>query len=197
MAETVRWQDKLKGAFDLTFLFGRGILPFEKDPSKKAGLQSLWIPILLLPLSFIAEYFWPGEGLEKQTLQTRYLIIAEGAVLNFAGGLALLWVATRAFDRRDRFWITFQAGNWTSIPLTILSLPLLLLAVEQWYPRAQMDHVFNIVTYYGFVVGACVYFRGLKIWWGFGGFLASVAIFIGQNIQNLLFWVNGVPIKWW
>ncbi len=197
MAETVTWKEKLRGAFDLVFLFGRGIVPFERDPSKKAGLQSLWIPILFFPLSFIFAYYWPPEGLETQPMRTVMIINGFSYIFGFAGEIALLYIAVLAFNRRDRFWIAFQAGNWIGLPMTLLSMPFFLLALGHWYPRAQMDHLFTVITYYGVIVSACINYRGLKISWEFAGFLACLGVFLGQQLWNLLFWMNGVPIKWW
>jgi len=188
--------DKLKGAFDLTFLFGRGIVPFENDPSRAAGLKSLWICVALLPLDFICPYYFPPEGLDKQPMRVVMTISLASQILGMVLGTLLLWVAAIAFNRRDRFWLTFQALNWSSVPMTIISLPIFLLAVNHWYPRSNMEHVFTIITYYGVIVNGCVLYRGLKIDWMFAGFLACMGIFIGQQIWNLLFWLNGVPINW-
>lgn len=193
----VSWKEKLRGSFDLIFMFGRGIAPFEKDNSKAAALQSLWIPALFFPLSFYFAYTWPPEGLEHQPMRTVMIINGASYIIGFVAGLGLLWVAAMAFNRRDRFWLTFQAGNWIGIPLSLVSLPFFILAVAGWYPRAQMDHVFTVITYYGVFVNACVFFRGLKIDWAFGGFLACLGVFIGQQVWNLLFWLNDVPIKWY
>jgi len=196
MTDAIKWTDKLKGAFELVFLFGRGIVPFEKDPGKAAGLRSILIPLALLPLSLYCAYVWPPKDLNEQSMQTVQSIVALSTVLGFFSGLGILWLATIVFDKRDRFWITLQASNWTGIPLSLISSPFLIAALMHWYPRAQMDNVFMLITYYGVLVNACVTFRGLKIDWMMGGFLACMGIFVGQQIWNGLFWLFDVPINW-
>ena len=197
MTDTVKWTDKLKGAFELIFLFGRGMVPFEKDPSRAAGLRSLWIPIALFPVSLYCAYLWPPKDLVEQKMETILSITALSTVLGFFAGLGILWLSTVVFDRRDRFWITFQATNWTGLALSLVGAPLYIAALSGWYPRVQMDNVFIMLGYYGMIfVSGCVAFRGLKIDWMMGGFLACLGIFVGQQIWNLLFWLHGVPISW-
>jgi hypothetical protein len=197
MTDTIKWTDKLKGAFELVFMFGRGIAPFEKDPSKAAGLRSIWIPIVLMPLGQYCAYLWPSKDLAEQPMQTVQSIVALCTVVGFFAGLGILWLATVVFDRRDRFWVTFQATNWTGLAMSLVSLPFYLVALSGWYPHAQMDNVFLLLTYYGaLLVSGCVAFRGLKIDWMMGGFLATLGIIIGQQIQNAMFWLFDVPINW-
>jgi hypothetical protein len=189
------WKEKLKGGFDLVFLFGRGIKPFEIG-GKKEALRSLWIPVFFFPLSLLSAWLYPPQGLEDQPASTVLAIIAESSVVMFFAGWALLWLFAVVMERRDRFWVTFHAGNWIGIPMSIISLPFLMLAIMEVYPRAQMDRVLTIITYYGVVVGACIAFRGLKIGWEWAGFFSCMGVFISQQIWNLAFWANGVPIKW-
>lgn len=196
MTDTIKWTDKLKGAFELIFLFGRGIQPFEKDPGKAAGLRSLWIWGAMVPVSQYCAYLWPPKDLYEQPIQTVQAITALSTVLGLFSGLGILWLATVVFDRRDRFWITFQATVWTGVAISLVSLPIYIAALCGWYPRAQMDNVFIMIGFYGVLVNGCVAFRGLKIDWMMGGFLAGLGIFVGQQIWNGLFLLFDVPINW-
>ena len=56
-------KDKLKGGLDLMLLFGKGIKPFEKDPSKAAAIRSLWIPVILYPIVPLLAWFYPPIGM--------------------------------------------------------------------------------------------------------------------------------------
>jgi hypothetical protein len=192
----VKWTDKLKGAFVLTFLFGHGIKPFEADPSKGAALRSLWIQALLLPASIASAYVWPPKDLVEQPMQTVQSIVVLSYVVGFFAGLALFYLAAVVFDRKERFWLTFSASNWTALTQSLVSLPFLFAAIYGWYPRPDMDNVFMMLTYYGVLVSGCVAYRGLKIDWEWAGFLVCMGIFVSQQIWNLLFWLHGVPINW-
>ena len=104
---------------------------------------------------------------------------------------------TLTFSTRERFWVTFQASNWTGIPMLLLTLPFIYLGVANVYPREQMMKVLSIVGAYGYLfVEACVLFRGLKISWEFAGMLVCLEYVVGTQIWHLMFFLNGVPIVW-
>lgn len=195
MTEKVTWQQKLKGAFDLLFLFGRGIDPFEKQNNKTDGIKSLWIPVVLFPLGLIGAWLRPPAGLETVPRLNCVLTVAAQGIIGTVAGIGILWMAAVMMDRRNRFWIPFQAFNWVGLPLAIICVPFLILALMGWYPREIMDRVFTVFLYYSFIVGACIYYRGLKISWELAGFFACLGILVGQLTQNALFTLNGVPIR--
>ena len=188
------WKTKLKGSFDLLFLFGNGIKPFEADNNKKAGLQSLWIPVIFFPLGLASAWLWPPADLVNVPKLNILLTQTAETIVDTGLGILIMWLASIALDRRDRFWIVFQASNWVGIPLSLLSAPFLFLALMDWYPREVMDRIFTVILYYGFIVNACIFFRGLKINWELAGFLACLGIVVGQLVQNCADWINGVPI---
>jgi hypothetical protein len=190
-AVTVR--EKLKGAFDLVFLFGRGIEPFEKDNTREAGLKSLWICVFLFPFGLLSAWFSPPEDLATVPKPQILITLTGETIVGTIVGILVLWLAAIALDRRDRFWIAFQAGNWIGLPLSILSSPFAVLAAAGWYPHEKMDSIFTIITCYGFLVGACAVYRGLKIGWELAGFLACFGYIIGKAIQDIADTINGVP----
>ncbi len=187
-------REKIKGSFDLVFLFGRGIEPFEKDPSMKAGLKSLWICAILFPFGLISAWLSPPEDLRNLPKPQILLTLTVETIVGTAVGFGILWLAAVALDRRDRIWITFQAGNWIGIPLSIISAPFAILAAAGWYPAQKMDSIFTILLCYSFLVSACVAYRGLKIGWELAGFLACFGYVIGKAIQDLADTINGVPL---
>ena len=105
--------------------------------------------------------------------------------------LVLVELFAVVMDRKDRFWLWFQVGNWMTIPATVIGAPLVAIAASGHYPRADMDHILSLFLYYGMIVSGCVTFRSLKIGWEMAGFFACMSIFIGQQIWNLMFWLNG------
>jgi hypothetical protein len=189
----VTFKQKLKGSFDLVFLFGRGIEPFERDNTRSAGLKSLWVPAVLFPFGLLSAWLSPPEDLRAVPKLQMLLTLTGETIVGTIVGIVVLWLAAVALDRRDRFWIAFQAGNWIGLPLSILSVPFPLLAAAGWYPAEKMDSIFTIITCYGFLVGACVVYRGLKIGWELAGFLACFGYVLGKAIQDLADTLNGVP----
>jgi hypothetical protein len=195
MAMTVSLKEKLKASFDLVFLFGQGIKPFEKDPSREAGLKSLWVLVVLFPFNLASAWLWPPADLN--TLPKGQVILTElgETVVQLPLSILLMWLAAIALDRRDRFWIVFQAGNWINIPLSVISAPFIALGLMEWHSHEVMDRVFTVFTYYSFIVSACVYYRGYKTNWELAAFIACFGIAIGQLVQNCADWLNGVPIR--
>jgi hypothetical protein len=174
-------------------MFGRGIEPFERDNSKSAGLKSLWICAIIFPFSAVANWFYPPEDLAKVPKLQVLLTMTCETIVGMIVGAIILWLAAIALDRRDRFWITFQAGIWVGIPLSLIGAPFAVLAAMGWYPREKMDSIFTILLCYSFLVSACVYYRGLKTNWELAGFLACFGYVIGKAIQDIADTLNGVP----
>lgn len=189
--------EKLKGTFDLLLLFGRGIKPFEKEGTFRDAMMSLWIPVLMTPLNFLAAYIHRPEGLEEVSYGTVAIITGGMGVLGFIAGTLLSYLFAVAMDRKDRFWLWFQAGNWMILPFNIIVTPVLAIAAADIFEKAEMDRVLTAITYYGVIVSGCVAFRALKIGWEMAGFFACMMVFSMQQIWNLMFWLNGVPIKWY
>lgn len=186
-------KSKLKGSFDLVFLFGRGIEPFEQDNTKRAGLYSLWICAFSFLISLAAAWLWPPQDLATVAKPQVVLTMIGETIVGTIISVLVLWLAAIALDRKDRFWIAFQAGNWVAIPLNLIGAPFVLLAVAEWYPREKMDSIFTILQCYTFIVSACIYYRGLKINWELAGFLACFGYVIGKAIQDFADTLNGVP----
>jgi hypothetical protein len=195
MADKVTWKQKLKGAFDLVFLFGRGIEPFEKQNNKSDALKSLWIPVVIFPLGLISAWLWPPPELVTLPKTTMLLTVTAEGIAGTIASFGIIWLAAVSLGKKDRFWVAFQAFNWIAVPLSMITTPFLFLALMEWYPREVMDRIFTVTLYYGILVSACVLYRGLRIFWEFAGFFVCVGVFAGQMIQNIGCWINGVPIR--
>jgi hypothetical protein len=143
----------------------------------------------------LSAWLWPPADLN--TLPKSQVILTElgETLVQFPLGMLILWLAAIALDRRDRFWIAFQAGNWVNIPLNIIAAPFIFLALASWYPHEVMDRIFTVFTYYTYIVGACINYRGLKTNWELAVFISCFGIAIGQLVQNCADWLNGVPIR--
>lgn len=189
-------KQKIIGTFELFLLFGRGIKPFEKEATKFHALRSLWLPIAATPLAFYSAYLHPAQGLEKEPYSTVASVLAGHIVLSFIVGTGLAYLFCLAFDRRDRFWLWFHTANWMIVPNTIVAIPIVALAVLGHHEREVMDRAFSVVLYYGVIVNACVAFRAFKVDWTLAGFFACMSIYAAQQVWNLMFWLNDVPIRW-
>ena len=119
------------------------------------------------------------------------IVIAGQTVFGTILGLAIGYLFALVMDRKNRFWLWFQVGNWMTIPNTIIGIPVIAIAATGHYPRADMDNIMTLLTYYNVVVGGCITFRALKIGWEMAGFFACMSVFVGQQVWNIMFWLNG------
>jgi len=186
---------KLRGAFDLLFLFGRGIHAFAG--TKRGALRSLVIPAALFFLALPFSYFYPPKGMETGYPYSQVLMtVVLQFVLSFASSLVLVAALAKGFNRLGRFWLFLEAGNWTGIASFAVTAPLLLAAVCGWLPRAEMDRIFVIVQCYLYVVTGGIVFRSFRINWQLAGAVAVIILFADQTAWNILFKLQGIPQPW-
>jgi hypothetical protein len=186
---------KLTGAFDLLFLFGRGIHAF--SGARRAALRSLLIPAALFPLTLPFTYFYPPKGMESGYPYSQILAtVVVQAALSLIFSLALVALLARAFNRLNKFWLFLEAGNWTALAMFGISLPLLLAAACGWLPREEMDRIFVIVQCYFYVVTGCIVFRSFRLNWQLSVFITIAILFADQTAWDLLFRLQGIPRPW-
>lgn len=191
-------KEKIKGGFDLIFLFGRGIKPFEAEGTKQHAIKSLLIPLFMYPLAPLMAYFYPPQGMHDGTYAYGqiFMTVTAAYVLGFLVSVGLLWLFAFWLKQMDRFWLFIQASNWVSIPMLILTLPIAFMMVFDVMPREEMDRIAVIVTCYSFIVSACIAFRSFKIPWELAGFLACMTLFANQQVWNALFQFQDIPLVW-
>jgi len=189
--------DKVKGAFNLVFFFGRGIKPFEADDTRAAALKSLWITAALYPLAVVASWLHPAKGLEHLGRTDLFII----TTAEYVGSIFLCngaaWLFAYALRVEKRFWLFFQASNWTGIPSTILSAPFLALAMfHTGIDATHMNRILTLVAIYFAMASSCVAFRAFKINWELSVFIATLMMLCEQIIENTMFRLYHIPIDW-
>jgi hypothetical protein len=193
--DSVEIKRKLAGAFDLLLLFGRGIDAF--SGSRRAALLSLIIPFALLPIDLVSCVFYPPKGMEAgfsphQVLMTILLQGVVSTVISLALVVVLAWM----LNKLDRFWLSFEAGNWVGLAAFIVTLPLAIAALAGWIPREEMDRISVIIQCYLYIVTACIFFRSFQINWQLAGFMAITTLFADQTAWHLLYRLQGIADPW-
>jgi hypothetical protein len=189
---------KIKGSFDLALLFGRGIRAFEGEGTRAAALRSLWIPAALFPLALVVAAYYPPYGMHEggySFLQVA-LTVTGAYVLGIVLTMGFGWAFAHALGQRARFWLYFQASNWVSIPLSLLSLPVAFMMVSGALPREEMDSILGIVTCYGVLVAGCVAYRSFRVPWELAGALACLSLFVSQQSWNMVYYVQNIGLIW-
>lgn len=189
------FKNKITGAFDLLFLFGRGIKKF--SGTKEEAVASLVFPLMLFPCSLVFVYFYPPKGMEAgygfgQIAATVTVL----SVLTFIFSNALVWWMSRLLGKADKFWLFFSASNWVSAAFFVVTIPFMLAAVAGITGREEMDRIFVLASAYSYVVTACIAWRAFSLNWQLAGFIAIVTLFVGQELWHLTYWVQGIPIPW-
>jgi len=189
---------KIKGGFDLVLLFGKGIKPFAENPTKEAALKSMWIPVLLYPLVPLLAWFYPPLGMHDAVYPYSQIFFNVTAfyVLSFVVSAGIVWLFGYWLKQEEGFWLWLQAHNWVAIPKLIICLPVAAAMIFDWMPREQLDRISMIMTLYGFLVGACIVFRSYKINWELAGSLACMTLFANQQVWNLLYRLQDIPLVW-
>ncbi len=191
----MRNKAKLKGAFDLLFLFGRGIHSF--SGTKRDAIRSLTIPFVLFPVTLFFSVFYPPKGMETGYSDSQILtIVFLQVVLSFVFSMAAVFLLACSFKKPDKFWLFLEAINWTGLAIFLVTLPLVNAAVFNWIPREEMDRIFVIAQCFFYVVTACIIFRAFQLNWQLSGFMAIVILFIDQTTLDVLFMLQGVPKPW-
>lgn len=194
------YAQKLRGSFDLALLFGRGIRAFEGngEGTKQAALRSLWIPVLLYPFTMWLSYYYPPYGMhEGEYAYTQIAMTVTGAyVLGIAATMAFGLVFAHVLGQRERFWTYFQASNWVSLPLSLLTVPVALMMVFDIMPREEMDRIVGIITLYSVIVAGCIAYRSFRVPWELAGALACLSLFVNQQAWNVMFYMQDINLVW-
>lgn len=189
---------KLKGSFDLTLLFGRGIRAFEDEGTREAALRSLWIPAVLYPFALLVAAYYPPYGMhEGDYSYGQIALTVTGAYLLGIGlTMGFGWIFAHALGQRPRFWLYFQASNWVTIPLSLLTMPVALMMIFDIMPREEMDRIVAIVTCYSVLVAGCVAYRSSRVPWELAGALACLSLFVNQQAWNVMYYMQNIDLVW-
>lgn len=186
---------KLKGAFDLLFLFGGGIHAF--SGSKRDVIYSLVIPILLFPVTLFFSIFYPPKGMEVNYPDSQILVtVFLYTIFSFMFSIAAVFLLARAFNKSGKILLFLETVNWVGAAFFLVTLPLTLAAVFNWILREEMDRIFVITQCFFYVIIAHVVFRVFQLNWQLSGFIAISVLFVDQTTWDVLFAVQGIPKPW-
>lgn len=186
---------KLKAGFDLFFLFGRGIDSF--TGSKPAALRSCLIPVALFPVALLFGAAFPPKGMETgYPLGQILFTVGTHYILSFFLSLLLVWAIVKPLGAAAKFWLFLEASNWVGLAASLISIPLMVMAVAEWIPRMEMDRVFALFTIYSCVVTACLAYRSFRLNWQLAGLIAVLTHFANQETLNTLYALQHIPKAW-
>lgn len=190
--------EKIKGSFDLVFLYGRGIKPFEAEGTRQAALRSLWIPVLMYPFIPFVTWFYPPHGMHEGGYTYGQMVYTSTIVylIGFALTTGLAWSFSYVLGRRDKFWLYFQASNWASIGYTVVTLPVMALMVFDVMPREELHRISVIATCYGFIVTGCIAYRAFRVPWELAGSLACLTLALSHEAWKIVYHFQNIEAVW-
>ena len=188
----MRNKTKLKGAFDLFFLFGRGIHAF--SGSKRDAIFSLVIPCVVFSITLLFSAFHLPKVMEEgysnsQILTTIFLHF----IISFVFSLVIIFLLASVFKKSDKFWLFLEAYNWTGLVIFLATIPLAQVAFFNWLPREEMDGIFVIAQFFFYLVTASIIFHSFQLNWQLSGFMAIAILFVYQTMWDILFMLQGIP----
>ncbi len=186
---------KLRGAFDLALLFGRGIKAFSGD--MPAALKSFLIPLLLFPFSLALSALYPPRHLHEGFGLMQVLgVSALQSMLSFTSFTVLTYFFAMAVDRKKEVLLFFEANNWTGLVGFLMTLPFFALAIFGSMGRDEMDYAFIMVFVYFSIVTACIAYSALRLNWQLAGFIGCLAVVGDQTSWQILMQVFDIPYTW-
>lgn len=189
---TVR--SKLAGAFDLMFLFSRGLDRF--SGTKQEALLSIGFMALMFAGIQATNYFYHPKGLEEIDAATLALFTAAHYLLAVILSLALIAAVAQALKVPERFWLYLSASNWTGFLISLAVLPLVVLAAKGMLVRDEADKIFVIISAYSYIVMGCILWRSLRVNWQIAAAVTIATFFINQETLHLLYWLKGIEEPW-
>lgn len=185
---------KIKGGLDLFFLFGDGIKAFEG--TRTAAVKSLWVVLLLYPVSPLFLYFYPPKGMEQHAYSAIFLTATAQYIASIIVGAMIAYVFASLLKQSEKFWLYFQAANWTGLAGMVVAVPFMLLALSGFVTRLEMDRIFVVVAVYGYVVAGCIAYKAFKTNWQLAGAFACFNLVTAQAVWDMLYNLQGIPDPW-
>ena len=185
---------KLQGAIDLLFLFPRGVEPF-KGERNTAIKTFLIVWLIQQPLGLISAAMGPPVGFESLSYAGQLKNIYAHDIIALILTSLLAWQIAGVYEKRDRFWLNFEAGAWASIVLTFtVVIPLLLLDTYANVPRDTMMRVYTAVACYSFVFGGVLLSACYRVSWYIAAGWTIANFCVNRETWNLLLMIQGMPL---
>ena len=154
--------------------------------------RSFIIPILMLPVSMLALYFYPFAHLDHNAAnQLAFLYCLRGAI-SWALFFSSVYWLTREVDRRQYFWQFVTATNWLSIPATLVFLPIVLKVAYGGQSLAMLHPAIMLTMLYTYAFTAYTAARVLRAPLELGGFIALIAFIVNNYTTGLLHLITHV-----
>jgi hypothetical protein len=171
------FKDSLRGCYEIPLFMARGVERFEN--SKAAFLQSLLVPLFLIPLQIPVAVLDPA--LAKFPLSSLLILLSYRIIVATAFFLGGVWLLCWPMERRDCFFRFAASYNWLGISAYILLLPYTILIGAGAFSLEQMG------SYLLFFIGfTCTFIGfaakiGLRTNWG-----AAAGIGLGSLLAELM-----------
>ena len=176
-------KDSLRGCYEIPLFLKEGIERFEN--SRAAFLQSLLIPLLLIPMQL------PVAGSDPELAQypllTVVVILSYRVIVSTAFFLGGVWLLTWPLERNDRFYRFATASNWIGLTGYVLLLPYFILIMTGAFSAEQLGTFLLFLIGFFMTLTAFTARHALNVHWaiaamiGMGALLSEIlaAIMIG------------------
>lgn len=181
------------GALELALFMPQAVERFGSD--FQSMLKSFLVPLAMMPLTYIGLYLSHHEQPEIAHLPYSQVVVLFliKAIVVMGLSFAIIYAFAKFYDKKDYFFRTITAGNWSGIIPTLLFLPIL---VSMWSGYHSWDEAYPIAVVfavYTYVISAFLLTHCLKIPWEMGGFLAICLLAVNETAYDVLYWFADAP----
>ncbi len=190
--------DFKKGEIKRNLLGGLEVALFMPVARKRFGnsyeeaLRSFVIPILLFPLTLLAVYFYPHEGLTNDSSHTIALLYSLRLTATWALFLIPVYWIVKEVDRKQHFYQFVVAMNWLSVPATLVFLPVAWMLFSGGHTLQEMYPIIVFLTVYTYSFMAFMATYVLRIPWELAGFVTMISMCVNDSTLDILHWVGAI-----
>lgn len=177
------------GAMEVAIFMAQGVGRFGTD--KRAMLLSFLLPLVLAPLSIYALYLSHPEQEEIAHLSFGYvnILFFFKGLFGIVLSLSLLYGFAKYYDRREHFYLTITALNWSALFPTLLFMPIVISMGLGWHNWDEVYNINVVAAIYSYCVTAFVMTYAFRIPWEMAGFLTICLLAINEIGFDILYWV--------
>ena len=170
-------KDSVRGCCEIPLFLKQGLARFE--PSRAAFLQSLLIPLLLIPLQI--PFASTDAELAQYTFIPLLVILSYRVIMSTAFFLGGVWLLTWPLERKDKFFHFATVSNWLGLTGYVLLMPYFILLMTDTFTAAQMGNFLLFLIGFFIAMMTFVARHTLNIHWG-----VAAMIGIGTLLAEIL-----------
>lgn len=173
------------GCFEIALFMRSGVERF--SDSKQAALRSFAVPAFFIPM---VVWVWILRA-DAEPVAAVVAIHFFRMILTMGVFMGIVYVFSRQYERQVHFFRFITVSNWSELIGAILVVPVLI-ALLSGADMALWENYAVFVQLFGYVYTGFIVTQVFRVPWELGGFVAVVALAVGQNLLDLGLYVQNM-----